>query len=744
MEIQGVVSDIIFYNQQNGYSVISVKASDKEYTCVGNLPVISKGEQLVLSGYLTTHSQYGEQFVVQNFTIRAPQSQEGIIKYLSSGLIKGIGEATAKKIYDAFGVNTLEIIEKEPALLANIKGISVNKANDIASSYKSIVTMQQQIMFLQQYNITINTAVKIYNVYQDATKSVVSQNPYKLIDDIDGIGFISADRIAHNMGIDYDSPFRLRAGIIYCLKESAEKLGNTFISKDDLTSKVSNLLELDLLDKYASVYDEIIGRLTLDVTIRVFDIGLTSCVSLSKYYNMEKAISAKLIQIKNQSIDVQGDFSSLIAEFERINNIKLHNSQKEAIISSLTNGVTVITGGPGTGKTTIIKCITHIYSTFGKKIELTSPTGRASKRLALSTGKEAKTIHRLLGAGYSNGKMGFLYDQYNPLQADVVIVDEVSMVDVSIAYSLFKALDSSTRLILVGDKDQLPSVGAGNVLSNIISSGVIDVKYLTHIYRQEQDSLIISNAHLINNCKMPICNNASKDFFIISKNSQDEVFEECMQLISKRLPTYKGVEGGEIQLLGALKSGVAGVDNSNKSLQRLLNPASTSKQEIKLGDTTFRVGDRVMQTVNDYSLDWYKSGIFGSIEYGQGVFNGDIGVINSVNKSSNTLEILFDDGRTAQYNNVDLYNLSLAYAMTIHKSQGSEFDCVVIPLVSGPPTILNKNLLYTAVTRAKKVVVLVCNKKILSMVVHNNYISERTTLLDKFLNEDFKRYEGIV
>ncbi len=743
MYLKGTVEGIIFYNEQNGYTVMVVSSDDKDVTCVGNMPLVTVGEIVELEGKLISHSKYGEQFSVESISITAPKNKEGIIKYLSSGLIKGIGEITAKKIYEMFGDESMDVIENEPGRLAEIKGITKNKALEMGNCFSESKKMQAQIMFLQEYGVTISTAIKIYNVYKEATRQVVKENPYKLIDDVDGIGFVSADKIARKMGITEDSPFRIRASIVYCLKETAEKEGNTYLTFDDLKNRSAKALRLDLFE-LTDTYEDIISRLMLDVMIKDFVLNDIRCIALTKYYNIEKSIAGLLIKIQHEALPINEDFSLLVKEFERINNIKFHSSQVEAVMSAVNNGVTVITGGPGTGKTTIIKCIAYIFDTKGLRVEFCTPTGRASKRLSQSVNSEAKTIHRLLGLNYVSGQVNFMFNQYNQLNADVIVVDELSMVDVTIMNSLLKAIRAGARLILVGDKDQLPSVGAGNVLADIIKSGLIDVKYLTHIYRQSEDSLIISNAHLINEGKMPIISNSSKDFFVVDVNNNEQMLSNVVQLVSTRLPNYSKLDASNIQVLGPLKSNVSGVENCNKELQNKLNPKSFNKKEITFGDTVFRVNDKVMQTVNDYQLVWTKIGEYGVIEEGEGVFNGDIGVVTSIDSVDGFVEVLFDDNRTAQYTKLDLVNLQLAYAITIHKSQGSEFDIVVIPLTSGPPTILNKNLLYTAVTRAKKMVVLVCSRKVLAMTVHNNYIAMRLTLLQDFLKEENEKYERLL
>lgn len=741
MIIKGEIEDIIFYNEQNGYAVIKVFASGKSFTCVGNLPVVSVGEEVEFTGNMATHQKYGEQFVVENFTINAPTSREGIIRYLSSGLIKGIGPVTAKKIYDFFGKQTMDIIENHPERLSEIRGISGEKAAVMSECYKENKKMQNQIMFLQGYNISLNTAIKIYNVYKDATKQVVKENPYRLIDDVDGIGFVSADKIARNMGLDDDSPFRFRAAIVYSLKESAEKQGNTYLTYDALKDGAAKALRLDISE--SEIFDNVLDRLALDVAVKDFFVEGERRIALSKFYNVEKQIAGALVRFAHEGA---GDCRAeeLISEFERINGITFHENQKDALRAAVTQGVTVITGGPGTGKTTIVKCIAYIFEHEKLKTELCSPTGRAAKRLGETTGREAKTIHRMLGMNYAAGQLNFTFNQFNPLAADAVIVDEVSMVDVMVMHYLLRALQKGTKVILVGDKDQLPSVSAGNVLADIISSGVIDVRYLTHIYRQAEDSLIITNAHIINGGKMPKIDNKSKDFFLIEELPGITMVDTVVNLVAERLPGFCGVRGSEIQVLGPLKSGAAGIENLNKRLQARLNPPSPAKKEIRSGDILFRVGDRVMQTVNDYQLVWEKVGEKGIPERGEGVFNGDIGFISLIDDIGGLTHVTFDDNRVAEYTTLDLFNLQLAYAITIHKSQGSEFDVLVVALTNGPPTILNKNLLYTAVTRAKKTVVIVSSKKIVAMTVRNNYIARRLTMLRVFLTEENEKYEMLV
>ena len=745
LSVKGVVASIIFRNEDNGYTVFSLDCTDgNDIVCVGNFATLSVGAVLTLNGKVNVHSRYGEQLIVESYTMSDPTSRAGIVKYLSSGLIKGVGEVTANNIYDKFGEDTFGVIENNPMLLVKVKGISQKKAMDIANAVAELKSMQEQIMFLQSYGITTNLAVKIYNIYKDETKKLVLANPYRLIDDVDGVGFLTADKIAQSMGVDATGEFRVRAAIIYQLKESADKHGNTYLPLDDLVKACSDILSVDLSER-GQLVENTITKLVLEPLIQVFELDDVRCVALNKYYKLEKSIASRLIALNHDAKRIAIDAEILIAEFERNNKITFHAGQLGAVKSALINGVTVITGGPGTGKTTIINCIADILTSHGLRMEFCAPTGRAAKRMSQAIGKEAKTIHRLLGYEVKGDKAQFKFNRYNTLPCDVIVVDEMSMVDVSIMYSLLSALENGTRIVMVGDKDQLPSVGAGNVLADIIRSGVVEIRYLSHIYRQSDDSLIVTNAHLINHGKMPEINNKSRDFFVMPYTDMQQVSDTVVELVTTRLPKFTKLPSSEIQVLGPLKNGVAGVDNLNVRLQQSLNPRVYGKQEIMSGKTVIRVGDRVMQTVNNYELPFKRYLNDGTEEESSGVFNGDIGVVKSIDRGAGTLTVLFDDNRLATYSNADLSDLQLAYAITIHKSQGSEFPVVVVPLVSGPPQIINKNLLYTAITRAKRAVVLVGSKSILAMMIHNNYVAARSTNLCRFLIEEnaiHQRYFG--
>lgn len=739
MTLKGTISNIVFLNEANGYTVFQLVSDldGDEVTCVGYLPRLNVGQSVEVLGKFVTHQKFGEQFSVEKFSLVAPKGSDALVRYLASGLIKGVGDATAKRIVDAYGEETLYVLENNPDSLAQLKGISLKKARDIGNAFNEHRAMQDQIMFLQSYDITLNTAIKIYRVYREKTESVLKTNPYRLIDDVDGIGFLSADRIAVSMGIGPDSEFRLSAGIVYCLKDAAEKSGNTVLDEEKLKNAVGELLGYDVNER-SELYEATIDNLIFDLLVRRFESGDKKGLALAKYFNIEKSIAGALVRIDDEAPAISASFKTLINDFQSANGVKLHPNQRSAVEAAFLNGVTVITGGPGTGKTTIVKCIAYICDALDIKSEYCCPTGRAAKRLSESTGKNAKTIHRLLGMEAREDKLVFAFDASNPLEADLVVMDEASMADAVIFNSLLKALRRGCRLIMVGDKDQLPSVGAGNVLSDVIKSRLFSVNELTHIYRQSEDSYIVTNAHLINSGKMPVIEKNSKDFFFIARDNQEDILGEVVGLVTSRLPRYTSLSPHDIQVLAPMKSGLSGVVNLNRTLQARINPYDRAKSEINVGGTIFRTGDKVMQTVNDYNMEWESIDSDG-IKRGKGVFNGDIGYITKLDRTESLAEIMFDDGRRAIYTSADMSDLTLAYAVTVHKSQGSEFDALVVAVTNGPPTILNRNLLYTAVTRAKKTVVLVCSKRMLGMMVKNNYIEERGTMLKEFLDEEKKK-----
>lgn len=743
MVLEGIIEEIIFRNDTNGYTVAMMSHGDEYTTVVGKFLSVNIGENVRLNGKFVTNAKYGEQFSFDSSELMLPSSVEGIKKYLASGLIKGVGPITADAIVNKFKENTFDIIEFNPQKLSEVKGISDKKAKQIGESFNELKKVQNTVMFLQNYNISTNMALKIYSIYQDKTINYVKENPYRMVEEIDGIGFLTADKIAQSMGIKMDSAFRIRAGLLHILNENSEKNGNTYIPKEMLLEQLSKLLDLDK-DEYTEEFISVLDNLILDKLVTTFYKSPSPVVMLTKYYFIETGVAQKLALLNISASSNNIDISQDIVEFEKINKIIFDESQRKAIVSSVQSGVSLITGGPGTGKTTIIKCIMTILKQQNNKIMLLAPTGRAAKRLSESTGEEAKTIHRGLEVDFRNDRGMFIHNETNPLDVNVVIVDEVSMVDVLLMNSLLKALPRDCKLILVGDKDQLPSVGAGNVLDDILKSNVINVNYLTKIFRQDSNSLIISNAHLINNGEMPIFDNSSTDFFFDNKIELDDIKNTIVEMVTNRIPKFKKVDTSKIQVLAPLKAGVCGIENLNKCLQSVINPQSVMKIEINVGSFVFREGDKVMQMSNNYDLTWVKRDNYMS-EEGAGVFNGDIGYIHKIDRQTGEVIVWFEDGRECIYPRTELHQLSLAYAITIHKSQGSEFDIVVIPIISGTGLILTRNLIYTGVTRAKKMVVLVGEKKNLKRMISNVYTVQRFTMLKDFLisaNEKVKELFG--
>jgi len=734
MKINGRIEDIIFRNNENGYTILEVSQGIISTIVVGKFPVVGIGEEVELEGEEVFNPKYGKQFSATSIKIKEPTTCESIIKYLSSGLISGVGIVTATNIVNYFKEDTLKIIEKEPKRLIEVKGVSERKALEIYQTYQDIKKMQQAVMFLQKYDVSINMAVKIYEAYKDKTESFLKKNPYKLVEDVEGIGFKTADKIAFKMGVEKDSKFRIRAGVLYCLNEYAEKQGSTLIRKDKLAEMCVGLL--DLPNEYeGDVFSEI-TNLEIEGMIKSTTLEEEPAVAITKLYNMEKYIAAKIKMLQNSAIGIDVDLDKDIDEFERINNIVLHESQAKAVKTAVKEGVCVVTGGPGTGKTTIIKAILYILENQRLKTTLLAPTGRAAKRMEEQTKKPASTIHRGLEMGYSNGRLGFSKNENNPLETDVIIVDEVSMIDIFVASALLKAVKLGTKVIFVGDKDQLMSVGAGNVLADIISSEVVTTIELTQIFRQEETSKIIVNAHLINNGEMPNLTEKSDDFFYSSSFEPNKVAEEIVEMVSSRIPNYKHeLTSEDIIVLAPMKAGVAGTNNLNLLLREKLNPKSENKNELEVHKTIFREGDKVMQTANNYEQEWIKLEN-GMLVGGMGVFNGDMGYIDQINTQSGEVYVSFDDGRRAGYSIVELEDLVHAYAITIHKSQGSEFGCVIIPVLGGNPMLYNKNLLYTAVTRAKKMVVLIGKKTNIYHMIKNEMMVHRNTMLKRFLIDE--------
>lgn len=729
MVIQGIVEEIVYRNSDNNYTVFVIDHNDEYLTCVGKVPIISEGEFVELVGEFTKHSKYGEQFSITQAKVSNPNTKEGIVRYLSSGLIRGVGPITAQNIVDKFGELSLEIIEFNPTKLAEVKGISERKALEISESVNEIKAMRDSVMMMQSQGIGTNMAVKIYNHYGERTDYILKNNPYQLVEDIDGIGFFTADKIAQKLGINEFSEFRVRAGILHILKENSEKSGNTYIHKENLFSEITSILNFVVAD-HIDLVNKVINTMVMDSVIKLFELDGVEIIMLFKFYSCEKMVAGMLKSLNNSPNKLDLNVESDINLYEELNGIKMHENQKDAVKLAVNNGVSVITGGPGTGKTTIVKCILQILKNRRYNVKLLAPTGRASKRLSESTGEEASTIHRALVVDFKNPGM-FLYNSGNKLPYDAVIVDEVSMVDIQLMFYLVRALKMGTKLILVGDKDQLPSVGAGNVLADILASDEIPVESLTHIYRQSENSLIVTNAHEINMGNMPILDNKSDDFFFDNKADSADILNSIIHMQTTRIPKYLNIDTSKIQVLAPMKAGICGVENLNKCLQEKINPITKFKMEIVRDKVTYREQDRVMQITNNYERSWLKDG-----EFGQGVFNGDIGVITKIDISTGTTTVLFEDGRVANYLLSELNELVLSYAITIHKSQGSEFDVVIMPVITGAPMLLTKNLLYTAVTRAKRMVVLVGTKRAIKIMVSNNYTQVRFSMLKHFLKNE--------
>jgi len=732
MKIKGTINQIIYRNSENGYTVLEIFSRGILTTVSGKFPIVGVGEDLELEGEFKVNSKYGEQFVAESITTIKPTDENAIIKYLSCGLISGVGEVTARNIVKQFRENTLDIIENNPQMLAQVRGISPKKANEIHLTYSEIRKMQEAVMFLQKYDISINMAVKIYNKYKMRTEEVLMENPYRLIEDIDGVGFKTADKIAFKLGIAFDSDIRIRAGIIFSLNEIAEKQGSTVAYADELKSVALQVMELS--DEYLSNIEKALEDLEIVGLIKFINYEDKNAYAISRYYQMEDFISKKLLTLGGtEKVAALGD-EKQIEQYEELNGIKLHDKQKEAVLAGTNESVVVITGGPGTGKTTIVKAILKIFQNQRLKTMLMAPTGRAAKRLEEQTGQEASTIHRALEANFAKNGRGFVRNENNPLETDVVIVDEVSMLDAFLMNSLLKAINFGTRLIFVGDKDQLPSVGAGNILADIIKSKQFRVVELTQIYRQSEDSMIAQNAHKINNSEMPDLKFKSSDFFYSSTSDPNLVAKEIVSLICERMPKYfKDLKSEDIQVIAPMKAGIAGVDNLNVLIQEKLNPADFDKKQIELQKRIFRVGDKVMQIVNNYDREWEKLTKMGYPVYGAGVFNGDMGYVDDIIKEIGEVYVLFEDGRRACYSYAELDELVLAYAITIHKSQGSEFPAVIIPIMGGSPLLMNKNLLYTAVTRAKRLVVLIGKQANIYYMIQNKSSAIRNTMLSKLL-----------
>ncbi|WP_138203901.1 ATP-dependent RecD-like DNA helicase [Haloimpatiens lingqiaonensis] len=724
LEIKGVVEDIVFKNEENGYVVARIENEKEDITIVGCIPYIIEGQTLCVQGQWVKHPKFGTQFKVESCQEIIPNSLDGIEKYLSSGIISGVGSVTAKKIVEKFGEETLDVLDNNMERLKEIEGIGEKKIKLIAESYSKQREVKNIMVFLQTYGVTANQCVKIYKRYGKDSINIVKNNPYVLTEDISGIGFKTADKIARSIGIDKDSPFRIQSGINYVINEFCA-IGNTYMPLEKLISEAKKILQVEKNTIEKNIYDS-----ALEGKIKIEDIEGCSSVFTIPFFYSELSVTKKIITLSlvNHE-DVKIDVKEEIKKFEGEKDIKFSPSQNEAIEGALTSGIEVITGGPGTGKTTIINCITEIFQNQGMTVFMAAPTGRAAKRMEEATGHEAKTIHRLLELGYGDSQEAFFSkDEESQLECDVLIVDEASMIDIVLMNNLMKAISLGTRVIIVGDVDQLPSVGPGNVLRDIINSKCVKVVRLREIFRQGKESMIVVNAHKINEGQMPLLNKKNKDFYFIKEEDNNKIMDTIMELIYERLPKFNNTwnKMEHIQILSPSRRGVLGVENLNTQLQGILNPPAKYKKEKEFRNMVFRVGDKVMQIKNNYSLKWNK---INSEEEGVGVFNGDVGFIEDISSEDNTITIIFDDERRVVYDPVYLDEITLAYAMTIHKSQGSEFPVVIMPMFMGPPMLMNKNLLYTGITRAKKLVVLVGTVKALHFMINNDRSFERYSSL---------------
>ncbi|MCL1963980.1 MAG: ATP-dependent RecD-like DNA helicase [Firmicutes bacterium] len=727
-KIEALVTDISFRNEENGFTVLQVRLDDgRRVAAVGVMPDLASGERVVLSGDWMEHAQYGKQIKVSMCEIVRPTTARGMERYLGSGLIKGIGPSTAKEIIAHFGENSLDVIQYAPERLCEVSGIGVKKARMISESFMEQYQMREAMVFLQAYGITPSLSMKIYKRYGERSQAVVRENPYRLVEDIEGVGFKTADRIAASLGIAPDAPGRLRAGVCYVLGEASASGGHTYLPWDALIGETARLLGVE--DDLAQ---NAVQALLMDQGLIAREMDEHVAVYLPSAYKAELETAKRLLEL-HAALPYHPDpkLDREIALWQAKTDITLNGDQVRAARAAVTEGVTVITGGPGTGKTTIIRCILALLDADADVL-LAAPTGRAAKRMSEATGREAKTLHRLLEYGGENGV--FARNADSPIEADVLIVDEMSMVDVFLMRGFLRALLPGTRLIMVGDADQLPSVGAGNVLGDILKSDALPVVRLSEIYRQDSQSMIVVNAHRINQGEMPYLNSKGSDFFLERCDTGAAAAEVIAELVTVRLPPYLKVDPlRDIQVLSPMKKGECGVWALNRLLQERFNPRREGVPERAWGDTVFRVGDKVMQTRNDYQMAWRKP-VAGLDEEGEGVFNGDMGQVLSIDNEERTLTVRFDDEREATYEDAQLEDLELSYCVSVHKSQGSEFPAVVIPAVGGPPMLLTRNLFYTAVTRARRMVVLVGRDAAVRQMVRNANIARRFSGLCQWLH----------
>ena len=736
--ITGYIDHIIFRNEDNGYTVMVLKgvSEEDELTCVGSFPVVTQGASVELEGNFTQHPVYGKQFQAVRLTEKMPEDALAMERYLGSGAIKGIGAALAGRIVRHFGDDTFQIVENEPERLSEVKGISEKKAREIAMQIAEKSDMRKAMMFLQKYGISLNLGAKIYQKYGDSVYSVLQENPYRLADDISGVGFKIADEIAYRIGIHTDSDYRIKSGMVYTLLQATGE-GHVYLPKDELFQRAAELLGVD-----SSYMEKHLVDLAMDRKIVQKEQGDQILIYPAQYYYLELNTARMLRELDIFCPEDEKIVERRIVQIEKETGTVLDEMQKKAVQEAAGHGLLILTGGPGTGKTTTINAIIRYFEGEGAEIRLAAPTGRAAKRMTEATGYEAQTIHRLLELSgmpeddREGQPIHFERNAENPLETDVIIIDELSMVDIHLIHSLLMAVTAGTRLILVGDENQLPSVGPGNVLRDIIRSGQFPVVELKKIFRQASESDIVVNAHKINKGEQVEINNKSRDFFFLKRYDADIIIRVVIALIQEKLPKYVEAKPFEIQVLTPMRKGLLGVERLNQILQRYLNPPDASKKEKEIGQGLFREGDKVMQVRNNYQLEWEIRGRYGiPIEKGVGVFNGDTGIIKTINEFAETAEVEFEDGRWAEYSFKQLDELELAYAVTIHKSQGSEYPAVIIPLLSGPRMLMNRNLLYTAVTRARKCVTVVGSEETFRDMIRNEKQQRRYSSLDQRIQE---------
>lgn len=739
LEITGIVQDIVYQNEDNGYTIAILESDDDILTVVGNMPLISEGENISVEGEFIVHKTYGEQFKARTYKLVAPSTEAGVIKYLSSGLLPGIGEKTAQKIVGVFGIDAIDIIQYNPERLSEVGGIGKKRIAKIAESFVEQRELKEIIMYLQNFEINPNLGMKIYKKYGSETIQKINENPYRLSEEVYGVGFNMTDRIAQSMGVSKESKYRINAGIKYALNQSGLD-GHTYLPEEELIAKASETLKLQREQVEQGIMDLALKQ---EIQIEVFD-GDRAVYSMI-HYNAEAGVTKRIVELSQAGIDpLEIDVEDEIERLEAENGMEFAKKQKTAIRDAMENGVLVITGGPGTGKTTTINSIIEIFEASKQEVVLAAPTGRAAKRMSEATGRDASTVHRLLEYSYGDESIGMYFgrDDGAPIEADVIIVDEVSMVDIILMNSLLKAITPGTRLIIVGDTDQLPSVGPGNVLRDIIESKIIPVVKLDEIFRQAKESMIIVNAHRINHGEKPLLNQKGKDFFFIREHSPERILETVLELAKHRLPKFNGYDPiKDIQILSCSKKGDVGVNILNQKLQEALNPPAHYKPEKQVGDALYRAGDKIMQIKNNYNTKWKRVTNGKTVGEGEGVFNGDMGYIVSMDMEEGELLVVFDDDREVVYKFNQLDEIRHAYATTVHKSQGSEFPVVIMPIFWGPPMLLTRNLLYTGITRARELVVLVGMEKYLDYMIGNNRIRERYSGLKRRLD---RIYEYVV